>query len=185
MKKALIALTLALAAAACAGVGVADPDPVVSQTMVVLEDEENAAKAELAVARAAGDVEATKAAQVRLEAAEAATANFEAETLKGRAVPFIDAVSSFLGPVGAGLKYAALGLVPLLGRRGRKHFGKAVKNLNPWKGPTEGAQPGVAPIAALMDLSRYIGMNHSTTGSEADFEAQEKAIAMKAATATA
>ena len=142
-------------------------DPADAMTLQSLEEEEGAANVAFAKAQASGDAVALAAAQERVDAAYASLRQFETAMLRKRFGPVIGGVAQFLGPVGVGLSPLLMGLVPLLGKRGRRHGLRAVQQLNPWKGdPPDGIAPGVAPVAALKDLGRMIGLFHSTKNSE-------------------
>lgn len=104
-------------------------------------------KKNLSNAEATGDA-------AEIAAAEKALTEFETRLLRERAGPVIATLSTVAGPTVTSLSPFLLGLVPLLGRRGRKHFGSAVKELNPFQG-------SIAPVAAGMDLMRMLGVLHS------------------------
>lgn len=95
-------------------------------------------------------------------------ADFEARVMRDRAGPIVSGLSAVHPALGwlPGL----LPLAPLLGKRGRKHFWGAIQNVNPWAGPEEGAEKGIAPVAAVQDLLRMWGILHSNDASKAAFE---------------
>ena len=65
-------------------------------------------------------------------------------------MPVVGPYMQFLGP------FAGTFLLPLLTKRGRKHYKSAVKNLTPWV-PVNGTR-GVAPVDAALDVARAFGL---------------------------
>ena len=143
-----------------------------------------AAEAELAQAEASGDSASIEAARVKLlaakgalQAAMQALVDFEAQLLRDRYGTWVAMLSSVpvVGPWVVALGPLAGGLVPLLGKRGRRHYKNAIKNLNPWTPPAGNSSATnnyVAPVAALQDILRAWGVLHSSKGSESSAAAE-------------
>lgn len=103
-----------------------------------------------------------------LEALEAALAEVEVRAMRDRfgpiwgtlvGLPIVGPYMQLAGPL------AATFLLPMLSKRGRKHYWQAVKNLTPWV-PVNG-QRGVAFGGALVDVARALGLAHSSEASKA------------------
>jgi len=93
---------------------------------------------------------------------EESLASIEASSLRGQYGPIVTglgAVHPYLGMASPLL----LGLVPLLGRRGRKLFGDILGHLNPF-GREDDGRRRPAPIQAFLSLLKMLGMLHSGDG---------------------
>ena len=118
--------------------------------------------------------QAVAVAEMAVQAAEKNLAEFETSVLRQRYGSFVTALSTIpvvgpwltmLGPLGGAL-------IPLLGKRGRKHYWNAVKKVNPFDAAGAGAPgaiPGtnISPVEALVDVLKALGIKHSSEASEA------------------
>ncbi len=104
--------------------------------------------------------QAIQEAEGRLRLAREGLAELERRVLTERAGPIVGAIATAAGPIGATLYPAIMGLVPLLGRRGRRHYANAMKNLAPWV-PDANGEKGIAPGDAALDILRALGVLHS------------------------
>lgn len=107
--------------------------------------------------------------EARIHEAEAALARFEAQLLKQRYGLVMEATRSVpvVGPWLAMLGPLAAPLVPLLGKRGRRHYANAIKELNPFAEGKTGGSGHVSPVEAGRDVLRALGVMHSSKASEA------------------
>ncbi|MFQ5601547.1 MAG: hypothetical protein ACE5G2_13475 [Candidatus Krumholzibacteriia bacterium] len=119
-------------------------------------------EADYAAAVAAGDEQAAAQAEGEIAAIEAGAAEEQARTLFGWFGGLLDFI-----PGGTWLKGALGGpliaLAPLLWKRPRRHFGNAVKALNPWNLER-------SPGEAVWDVARMYGLRHSSPESESAAE---------------
>lgn len=106
-------------------------------------------------------------AQVRLQAAQAASdrvatefARLETDILRRRLGPVVGAVASVTGPWGALLGPLVMAGLPLVGKRGRKLYVSAARNLNPLMVSADGTR-GMALVAGVTDIFRALGVLHS------------------------
>lgn len=98
----------------------------------------------------------------------------EAKAARGVGEMVVDSVSPLVPGLAAGKPWL-IALAPLIFKRPRQHFGKALKDLNPFDGQ-------VAPGAALEGLMKAYGLKHSTEDPEelarlAEKKAQEREAA--------
>ena len=122
---------------------------------------------ELDAAKAAGDLAGISSKEQELESVGGQIAAIETRAIRERygpfwgvltMVPIIGPYMQHLGPFAGSL------LLPLISKRGRKHYRSALANLTPWV--TVGGEKGVALTDALMDVLKAIGLLHSTPASE-------------------
>jgi hypothetical protein len=78
-------------------------------------------------------------------------------------LPVIGPYMQALGPLAGSF------LIPLLSRRGRRHYKSAVRNVTPWV--PVGGEKGVALADAALDVLRALGILHSTPESAKAAEA--------------
>lgn len=111
------------------------------------------------------------------EAASKSVADFEVAVLRKRVGPFMATLSMIPGVGGllAMLGPGVMGLIPLFSPRGRKHYGKAVAQLNPFSKEGAGAAgtvPGtnISPVEAAKSVLRAFGSMHSSEASKAAAE---------------
>lgn len=137
-----------------------------------LEEAEDAADAAVAAAQESGDPEALADAQAAADIIKTELRELETSVLRERGGLIGDMLVAFTGPAGVPIKTALLSLAPLLGRRGRRHYARAVKQLNPFGG--DASDPSVsqasAPLQAALDLLRAWGFLHSNKASAAAAE---------------
>jgi hypothetical protein len=100
------------------------------------------------------------AVEQKLAEVRAGFAEIEKRALTNAVGPVVGGIAAATGPLGATLYPLVMGLVPLLGKRGRRHYGNALKNLAPWV-PDENGQKGIAPGDAALDILRALGVLHS------------------------
>jgi len=138
-----------------------------------LEEAEAAADEAVAAAMESGDAEALADAEAAADIIKTELRELETSVLRERGGVIGDMLVAFTGPAGVPIKTALLSLVPLLGRRGRRHYARAVKQLNPFGG--DGTDPTIsqasAPLQAALDLLRAWGFLHSNKASAAAAEA--------------
>lgn len=160
--------------ASCGGSLLTDDQHSYLQQLQILEER---AAAELAEVRTTGDPAATQAAEAKLADAKKAVDAYETEAYRSTfgpvwtvltAVPIIGPTLGQLGPL-------VLGFIPLLSRRGRKHYGSviantaaAVTNLLPGATSSDGTR-GMSPALAVgnateavKDIGRAFGLLHSS-----------------------
>lgn len=147
MKILILLLTLTLASC---NVSSEDPDPQVAMTIEQLETD-------LAAAEAAND-------EVEVERLRAELANFEAEVIRRRGGPILAMLSTTFPPLLPLAPFAGA-LLPLLGRRGRKHYWNAVKNVSPFVKGEDGSTE-MSPVLAAMSILKGLGIKHSSPESE-------------------
>jgi len=166
MKKILAALALSLFLSSCPGL--TEPiTPAQQQQAVALAQLEEQARAAVAAAALTPDPADDMVAAAALKAVQEEFADLEAKILRDRAGPFVTFLTMLpvVGPwVGAGAPFL-LGLAPLFGKRGRKHYKRLLANLIPGMTGSDGSK-GVSPVAALGDLGRALGILHSSKASE-------------------
>ena len=106
----------------------------------------------------------------KMKAADAALAEFEAKVLRDRAGPIVAGIAAFAPPL-APFSPLLLGLLPLLGSRGRKLAGKTLSALNPFtKAGPDSNTKGIALGTAATSLWAYLGGAHATPEGKAAFE---------------
>lgn len=145
-------------------------DPATMTPAQRAEAESLKAEHEKAKQDAAGAVtpEAKDEAEKKVAMTEKEMADFEAKVIMERAGPLVAGLSAIHPSLG--WLSSLMPLAPLIGSRGRRHFWNAVKDVNPWAGKEQGAEPGIAPIAAVQDLLRMWGVLHSNEASKTAFE---------------
>lgn len=162
---------LTLGSASCTLDGMTRSDPTAGAQLATLEDQRDASRELVRLYAAAVEANPTDMtaraklmeAEGTLTGAEAALTEFEGELLRARfgmVTPFLNALGSIpvVGNYAVMLSplVGALGaLVPLLGKRGRRHYGNALKDLNPFAGK-------VAPVKAIENVARAMGAIHSS-----------------------
>lgn len=135
--------------AACA-VDRTNVTPTQGEELVVIEGE-------MADARASGD-------PVAIAAAEAKMDEFEARVLRERGGPIVGSVAA-IAPALAPWSPLAMLLLPLLGKRGRKHGAAATKALVKGRLPT-----------FLADVAKMSGAAHSSEDTKAVAEGNKVAV---------
>jgi len=89
-------------------------------------------------------------------------AKLEKEVLRRQAGPIVAALAG-ISPHLAAFSPFLLGLIPLLGKRGRTHAWNLTKAVIPGvQGPRGNKYPD--PVAAMDSLRKYLGATHSETG---------------------
>ena len=166
----LTALLLSMFLCSCPGVGVMDPQD--AATWQALTEAEADAGHALAQARLTPEPEDDSAAAASLKAAQEALADLEGQIIRKRAGPIVAFISNLAGPIGAAASPFLLGLLPLVGPRGRKHYKRVLTNLIPGLTGTDGSK-GISPVAAGESLLRGLGVLHSSEASAAADKATE------------
>lgn len=156
--KNLILILLSLLACSCA-FGREQLTPDLRATWDELAAHEQKLETELAAAPAAD----RPAIEQKLVEVRAGFAEIEKRALTNAVGPVVGGIAAATGPLGATLYPLVMGLVPLLGKRGRRHYGNALKNLAPWV-PDENGEKGIAPVAAAEDILKALGVLHSKPG---------------------
>lgn len=164
--KALFILTLAvfslaLITSSCAQL--MSPDEKAQYDKLIAAETE--AKAALTVAQEHGDPVEIATAQATVEAAEMEIGRLEVAVnrrIQGpfwsmlNEVPVVGGIAKLLGPFAGSL------ILPLFGKRSRKHYWQLVKDLTPWV-PDEAGQKGVDVTAAVSSARKMLGWEHSAT----------------------
>lgn len=130
---------------------------------------------ELEMARAGDDPVTVAELEAELESVQGALAQLEVKVIRDRFGVLAPAVGVATG--GGSLPWQALfaPLLPLLSRRGRKHYWNAVKRVNPFPSDDPVAGGGISPINASLDVLRAWGFLHSSDASKAAAEQEEPA----------
>lgn len=135
-----------------------------------LKAELETAKAELEAAQATEDTSDDQAAEARIRELAPKLEDLERQFLDLEQAFNRRQVEPFLGPldpfIPGGKELITLGLLPLLGRRGRKHYGNALRNV-----------PRGQLLTALGDIIKAFGLQHSTPQSAQAAEAASKPTA--------
>ncbi len=165
---AVLALAPATATVSCTTEQLARTDA--ERALVVNYEEQLAvAELELSEAMASGNSAAAATASAEIASLEVALTTLEEEAARGRVSGFAETIGRipFIGAYVQPLSPFLIGLAPLLGRRGRKHAKRLVRNLNPFDGD------GGSWTDALATLMKYIGISHSSPASEVAANAEE------------
>lgn len=107
---------------------------------------------------------------VRAEKADETLRAFEEQVFRRKAGPVLAGINA-VAPATVPFTPMLLGLLPLASRRGRKHFAKGVKAIMPGVPNPDGTK-SMSPGEAIASLGRYLGMKHSSEGTEKVFEAE-------------